>query len=187
MRFDRFGSLLLAFILGLSIFWAGKAIAQTAPTREEMQRELISSMVGVYSGVWLGELPRWQGEVPSQISTLPLPDEARIIGSINQVDVNFQVYLDVPRSTDQVESSYPEQLRQAGWREDLDSFYEGLDVAIQALGLPLGSPSIFCKADQFLLLWTTPLPNAPATSVRLHLGSATQPGNFCNPIFQVGH
>ncbi|NEQ22770.1 MAG: hypothetical protein F6K28_27040 [Microcoleus sp. SIO2G3] len=131
---------------------------------------MISRLVGVNAQVLLGQLP-------PQLPELPLPEQARIIGSVtspNDQAGSYRIFLDVPRSPQQVRAFYREQLHNAGWTENTD-FFSGGFVATETPGLPYGLPSIFCKDAQYVFLSVVALPNAEATAVSVQLQSSENP------------
>ncbi|NJL21026.1 MAG: hypothetical protein HC895_09735 [Leptolyngbyaceae cyanobacterium SM1_3_5] len=142
--FDR--SLWFASVLSVWTLWGGGVVAQTAPTtlEQEFQRELLLQADGTNSEAFLGQLP------PDLPIDLPLPDQARIIGSIVAAEdqknpsFDYEIYLTVPRSPQQVMAFYQEQFGLAGWRaENLPS--PGF-VRPETDDFPLASN--FCKDTQ---------------------------------------
>ncbi|MBD2091065.1 hypothetical protein H6F67_14520 [Microcoleus sp. FACHB-1515] len=175
-------SLLFASVLSVWTVWDGGAVAQTPTASEQdLQRELLLRMVGTDSEVVLGRLP---SDLPID---LPLPDQARIIGSIVSTEsqenfslYDYLIYLDVPRSPQQARDFYQEQLSRAGWREGEDFTSPGF-VSTEIDGFPFGIPSTFCKDDQLILVSVRALSNNQAATVSLQLkNTANEPYSPCD-------
>ncbi|NJL21028.1 MAG: hypothetical protein HC895_09745 [Leptolyngbyaceae cyanobacterium SM1_3_5] len=182
MRFFN-RSLLFASVLSVSALWRGGVIAQTAPAASE--QELLRDMLLRTFGSDAQVLP---GQLPSELAIdLPLPDQARIIGSIvsaeGQENVSFYdylIFLDVPRSPQQTTDFYQEQLSRAGWRvaEDFTSPSPGFASSGDRFII---SPT-FCQDTQVLNIAVRALANDQGATVSLQLAdTADQPYSSCNP------
>lgn len=182
--FDRSSSLLFASVLSFCTLWGGQAIAQTAPAASEemLLREMLLRTFELDSN-FESDSEVLPGQLPPQAIDLPLPDQTRIIGSITSTDSaagSSYIFLDVPRSPQQVADFYQEQLRQMGWSDTTLSNHPPGFVPTRSNDSP-NFNSTFCKNAQMLVLTVRPLPNVQTATVLLYIVRMPNlPSSLCN-------
>lgn len=106
-KFSHYFTMLSAVVLGL-------ATVAAVPTSEGESKALQYLLQR-----WLGfpEVQLIPGQLPKQLPVnLPLPEKAKIVGSIAHSAESFEIILDVVQSPEQAKTFYEQQLIKSGWQ-----------------------------------------------------------------------
>lgn len=167
---DLRSRVLLILALCLSPFVVTPSSAQmsaqtpAASSENSSLREIVSRLSGGQAQILVGQLPQ-----PLPID-LPIPEQAQILGSVvgtyDQPD-SYQIFLTVPRSPQQVESYYRQQLQAAGWTVP-DSGTGRTRGFVSPLSIP--DPIVFCQeANRMMLTLVTQSKGENLTAANLNL------------------
>jgi hypothetical protein len=170
MRYLRSPLLILLIIVTLVIGQAKKA--KTAPENETLPRNLVLRLLDYSPFSEESSTQLLVGQLPKQLPVeLPLPDGAKVVASIMRQTDNFQIILDTPQSSEQVQAFYQQRLAAAGWQNINEPLFTQRGFSSSQANL--STPIAFCtdRAGGASLLIVTKTQQQLPTDVRINLNT----------------